>query len=63
MVPQELFSTDDNELIRMRRFDTVYICGDMVNEVSETFPPLAPRVGIVANMQANQVLEILLGKM
>jgi len=41
----------------------LYIIGDGTNEVSADYPPLAPRVGIVANMQANQVLEILLGKM
>jgi hypothetical protein len=35
----------------------------MANEVSEEYPPLAPRVGVVANMEANQVLEILLGEM
>jgi sulfur carrier protein ThiS adenylyltransferase len=53
----------ENESIGTRNYDRVYICGDMSNEVSAEFPPLAPRVGIVANMQANQVLEILLGKM
>jgi sulfur carrier protein ThiS adenylyltransferase len=40
--------------------DTLYICGDQENEVSENSPPLAPRVGIVAYMQANTVLELLL---
>lgn len=53
----------DNEIIRMRSFGNVYVCGDMTNEVSDGYPPLAPRVGIVANMEANQVMEILLGKM
>ena len=38
----------------------IYICGDEMSEVSEDSPPLAPRVGMVANMQANTVLEILL---
>jgi sulfur carrier protein ThiS adenylyltransferase len=52
-----------NELIGMKSFDHIFVCGDMSNEVSEEFPPLAPRVGLVANMQANQVLEILLGNM
>lgn len=53
----------DNSSIGMRVSEKLYIIGDGVNEVSDEFPPLAPRVGIVANMQANQVLEILLGKM
>jgi sulfur carrier protein ThiS adenylyltransferase len=39
----------------------IYVCGDGISEISETLPPLAPRVGIVANMQANTVLNLLLG--
>lgn len=50
----------DNNSIHMRKSDNIYICGDEQKEVSESQPPLAPRVGIVANMQANTVLEILL---
>jgi sulfur carrier protein ThiS adenylyltransferase len=41
----------------------IYIFGDGSNEVNDIHPPLAPRVGIVANLEANQVMEILLGKM
>ena len=51
-----------NNLIRTEQTDNLYICGDQTLEVSDELPPLAPRVGIVANMQANQVLEILLGE-
>ncbi|MCX6233421.1 MAG: sulfur carrier protein ThiS adenylyltransferase ThiF [Bacteroidetes bacterium] len=51
-----------NNAIRTRKIDHIYVCGDGATEVSDHLPPLAPRVGIVANMQANQVLEILLGK-
>lgn len=36
------------------------VCGDEVSEVSEELPPLAARVGIVANMQANAVIDILM---
>lgn len=50
----------DNNTIRCRQSDNLFICGDEVNEIAEDMPPLAPRVGIVANMQANTVLEILL---
>jgi len=52
----------DSNSIRFRKEGNLYICGDEKSEVSEENPPLAPRVGIVANMQANVVLEILLGK-
>ncbi|NPD46797.1 MULTISPECIES: sulfur carrier protein ThiS adenylyltransferase ThiF [unclassified Lentimicrobium] len=50
----------DIESIHLRNSDNLYICGDEKSEVSEEFPPLAPRVGIVANMQADTVLELLL---
>lgn len=46
--------------LHSRKIDNLYICGDEKSEISEENPPLAPRVGIVANMQANLVLEILL---
>ncbi len=49
-----------NEMIHYRRMGNIYICGDEISEVTEELPPLAPRVGIVACMQANTVVEILL---
>jgi sulfur carrier protein ThiS adenylyltransferase len=50
-----------SEAIKYRKIDdTLYICGDELSEVSENFPPMAPRVGMVANMQANVVVEILM---
>ena len=50
----------DNNSIHTRQIDNLFICGDEKKEATENHPPLAPRVGIVANMQANIVLEILL---
>jgi sulfur carrier protein ThiS adenylyltransferase len=53
----------NSETLKQRKIDdTFYVCGDESTEVSDSLPPLAPRVGIVANMQANIVLEILLSK-
>ncbi len=49
-----------NNIIRTEKHGNIYVCGDQVNAVSDELPPLAPRVGIVSMMQANQVLEILL---
>jgi len=49
-----------NDSIKETRYDNLIICGDQKSEVSDENPPLAPRVGIVANMQANVALEILL---
>ncbi len=48
--------------IKFRQSENLYICGDEASEIADNNPPLAPRVGIVANMQANTVLEILLNK-
>jgi sulfur carrier protein ThiS adenylyltransferase len=53
----------NNNALRTRRMDNIYVCGDETSETCDDLPPLAPRVSIVANMQANQVLEILLGEM
>lgn len=39
----------------------LHLCGDFEREVSAEAPPCAPRVGIVANLEADLVLEILLG--
>ncbi|RLD55969.1 MAG: sulfur carrier protein ThiS adenylyltransferase ThiF, partial [Bacteroidetes bacterium] len=50
----------DNNLLKTKKIDNLYICGDGIAEVSDKNPALAPRVGIVANMLANQALEILL---
>lgn len=51
-----------NNNLRTESIENLYICGDQESETSDLLPPLAPRVGIVANMQANQVLELLLGE-
>ena len=39
---------------------TLVVCGDEESETSDELPPMAPRVGIVANMQANAVIELLM---
>ncbi|MCK4637846.1 MAG: sulfur carrier protein ThiS adenylyltransferase ThiF [Bacteroidales bacterium] len=51
-----------NDSIKTRQVGDLYICGDEKTETSENMPPLAPKVGIVANMQANLVLEIILSR-
>ncbi len=51
----------NSESVRYRKVDnTLYICGDESSEASDELPVLAPRVGMVANMQANVVVEILM---
>jgi len=57
---QGLAGYGDNESIITRRLDNLYIIGDGEREVTEDQPPLGPRVAVVANMQANLVLELLL---
>jgi sulfur carrier protein ThiS adenylyltransferase len=49
-----------NNALHTRRLGSLFICGDEVSEVSAELPPLAPRVGIVAAMEANQALEIIM---
>lgn len=48
-----------NDLSVKRLFGSVYVCGDGKTDVAMD-PPIAPRVAIVAAMQANVVLELLL---
>lgn len=52
-----------NEEIHSRKIDdTLYVCGDGSSEVSKDEPAMGPRVAIVANMQANLAIEILMNK-
>lgn len=53
----------ENNRLKTVEMEKLIVCGDGEIEISETLPPLAPRVSIVASMQANMALEILLGKM
>jgi len=48
--------------MRVNQLGNLYICGDGVSEISEELPPLSPRVGICAAMQANVALGLLLGQ-
>lgn len=51
----------NTDILKFRKIDeTLFLCGDELSESSEDSPPLAPRVGIVASMQANTVVEILM---
>lgn len=49
-----------DKIMQIKWAENVYVCGDFVTEIDDEMPPLAPRVGIVSNMQANLALEILL---
>lgn len=50
------------DMLRTIRSGSLYICGDETSEVSEENPPLAPKVNIVSNLQADTVLGILLSE-
>jgi sulfur carrier protein ThiS adenylyltransferase len=50
-----------NGSIRCRKIDDMlYVCGDESTQADEDLPPMAPRVGIVAAMQANLAVELLM---
>lgn len=51
-----------NNAIQTHREGNLYICGDGVSAARPGRGLMAPRVGIAANHQANQVLEIILGE-
>jgi sulfur carrier protein ThiS adenylyltransferase len=49
----------DNRGLRTRRMGSLYICGDEKSRCRAGISPMAPRVAIVANMQANLAVELL----
>jgi sulfur carrier protein ThiS adenylyltransferase len=49
-----------NQKIRQRKIGNLYICGDEISEPRPGISPMAPRVGVVANMQANLAIELLI---
>lgn len=48
-----------NRALHTRRLGNLFICGDEDSQSPKGISPMAPRVGIVANMQANLVVELL----
>jgi sulfur carrier protein ThiS adenylyltransferase len=48
-----------NELLRQHQSGKLFFCGDGISELVQGISPVAPRVAIVANLQANLCLEIL----
>lgn len=48
-----------NANIRTRRLGNLYICGDEESECPPGISPMAPRVALVANLQANLAVELL----
>jgi len=50
------------EQISLIQSGNLIICGDGSSEVSYDNPPMAPKVGIVSNMQADVALQILLSQ-
>jgi len=50
-----------NALLHARKVDNLYVCGDETMEAGPYVGLMAPRVGVAACLQANQVMEILLG--
>lgn len=58
-----LAGSDFVESLEVRHFGNLVVCGDHRTQVAPDCPPLAPKVAIVANMQANIVLNHLLNLM
>jgi len=48
-----------NSRVRSRRLGNLYICGDESSQCPRGISPMAPRVALVAAMQANLVVELL----
>lgn len=48
-----------NRKLRARRLGNLFVCGDEDSQCPPGISPMAPRVALVANMQANLVVELL----
>jgi sulfur carrier protein ThiS adenylyltransferase len=59
IVASGLAGLGKNEKLHTRKMGNLYICGDEETGIEERISPMAPRVGIVANLQANLALELL----
>lgn len=51
-----------NRQLHSRRMGNLYVCGDEASESPKGVSPMAPRAGIVANLQANLVVELLVDR-
>lgn len=51
-----------NRKLHTRRMGNLYICGDEESQCLPGISPMAPRVAIVANLQANLVVELLVDR-
>ena len=51
-----------NRKLHTRRMGSLYLCGDEESECPKGISPMAPRVAIVANLQANLVVELLVDR-
>jgi sulfur carrier protein ThiS adenylyltransferase len=51
-----------NRKLHTRRMGSLYLCGDEESQCPRGVSPMAPRVAIVANMQANLVVELLVNR-
>ncbi len=57
-----LSGLENAEQMKVVRNGNLVIVGDFAEEVSETNPPLAPKVSIAASLQANEVIKLLLNQ-
>jgi sulfur carrier protein ThiS adenylyltransferase len=59
IVASGLAGIGKNARLHTRKMGNLYVCGDEETECEECISPMAPRVAVVANMQANLALELL----
>jgi len=52
----------NNETLKQKKSGKMFLIGDEVSDVTKGYLPLAPRVSVVANMQANLAIELLFDK-
>lgn len=60
IVGSGLAGIGNTDALHTRQVDSIYICGDETTDIQPRISPMAPRVGIVAHMQANIALELII---
>lgn len=48
------------EKIHINNYGNLIVCGDFIHEVHDNLPPIAPRVNIVSNLQADIIVSKIL---
>ena len=62
IIASGIYGFGDFEKLKIKVVDKIYICGDEETEIENNYSPLSPKVNIVANMQSDLVIKLLVNE-